>query len=209
MAVGNGVRDWAMPALANDALYWYKIGALAQPQWEALVGACHADETRPACQRALAAAGTALDGYNIYNVDGDCISHRPLPRAPASARVQATPPGTVGSIPPCLDAYAARDYLNRADVQQALHVKRLKWDICSDAVGDKYQRTRQSVAAEYLYLLRNGFRVLVYNGDNDAACPYTGNEYQPHPYPGTYRCMPPGISGTACPLHDCLRRADF
>ena len=42
--------------------------------------------------------------------------------------------GGVREIPPCLDAFAAVTYLNRVAVQDALHVKHLKWDICSDTL---------------------------------------------------------------------------
>jgi len=38
-------------------------------------------------------------------------------------------------------------------------------------------KNRQSMQGEYQYLMGAGYRILVYNGDNDAACPYTGNEY--------------------------------
>eukprot|EP00667_Euglena_gracilis_P009413 EG_transcript_9562 len=177
MAVGNGVTDDTMSPLADKALYLYKIGATSQSQWDAIVAACGDREDTPECEAALDAGAASFGGYNVYNVFGTCYSQRP---SPGASRLQKFAPSSrqpLKEIPPCLDAFAAEAYLNRPDVQKALHVRRTKWDICADDVVFRYVKNRPTMKAEYQYLMQAGYRILVYNGDNDAACPYTGNEY--------------------------------
>ena len=70
-------------------------------------------------------------------------------------------------------------YLNRHEVQDALHVvqpgnKYVKWDVCSDpvnnnwALSDYYGDTTALYSTLYAHPLRpKGFRILVYSGDAD------------------------------------------
>ncbi|KAG7028428.1 Serine carboxypeptidase-like 45, partial [Cucurbita argyrosperma subsp. argyrosperma] len=68
-------------------------------------------------------------------------------------------------------------YLNRADVQEALHARLVgvsSWSLCSGVLNydltDLFIPTIQTVGS----LLRSGLRVLVYSGDQDAVIPLLG-----------------------------------
>jgi len=70
-------------------------------------------------------------------------------------------------------------YLNRPDVQRAIHVAgRVKWKDCSDAVSWQYSMKSQNdnVVPVYRDLVANGggIRMMIYSGTVDANCPLPG-----------------------------------
>lgn len=88
--------------------------------------------------------------------------------------------GTRGDIPDqpnyCADNQLTT-YLNRVDVQQAIHVRNppVAWAECSSAVSYNTNDTQSSVLYAYQYFIENTtMRILVYSGDNDAIVPTTG-----------------------------------
>lgn len=88
--------------------------------------------------------------------------------------------GTKGDIPDqpnyCSDSQLTA-YLNRIDVQQALHVRSppVAWAECSSLVSYNKIDTETSVLYAYEYFITNtSLRVLIYSGDNDAIVPLTG-----------------------------------
>ena len=74
-------------------------------------------------------------------------------------------------------------YLNRADVQDALHVhfapekdqawSNRKWEVCSDKI-DPYDRSATDLSSLYPKFAAKGVRVLIFSGDADACVPYVG-----------------------------------
>jgi serine carboxypeptidase-like clade 2 len=87
--------------------------------------------------------------------------------------------GTRGDIPDqpnyCSDNQLT-SYLNRMDVQQALHVRTpAAWSECSSSVHYSTIDTESSVLYAYRYFMDNTtMSILVYSGDNDAIVPFTG-----------------------------------
>ncbi|XP_041047736.1 cathepsin A-like [Carcharodon carcharias] len=81
--------------------------------------------------------------------------------------------------PPCINGTAQRTWLNRADVRKALHIPEnvQSWELCSEVVGENYQRIYSTMQDFYLQLLSKGLRVLVYNGDTDMACNFLGDKW--------------------------------
>uniref|UniRef100_A0A0D9WW97 Carboxypeptidase n=1 Tax=Leersia perrieri TaxID=77586 RepID=A0A0D9WW97_9ORYZ len=81
---------------------------------------------------------------------------------------------------PCVD-YGVMDYLNRRDVQDALHANVTKsipysWAPCSDALTtwtDSAESTLPAIAD----LVKAGLRVWVYSGDTDGRVPVTSTRY--------------------------------
>ncbi|GKV45210.1 hypothetical protein SLEP1_g52318 [Rubroshorea leprosula] len=67
-------------------------------------------------------------------------------------------------------------YLNRKDVQVALHAKLVRvttWSLCNKFV--QYRRNIQDPTIQILAsLVKSGIRVLVYSGDQDSVIPFTG-----------------------------------
>lgn len=57
-------------------------------------------------------------------------------------------------------------YLNRFDVQQALHVKTTKWMLCSDSLNYSESDVLSSVMPTYDYLLhQTNVSILIFSGD--------------------------------------------
>uniref|UniRef100_A0A8C4X7B8 Si:ch211-122f10.4 n=1 Tax=Erpetoichthys calabaricus TaxID=27687 RepID=A0A8C4X7B8_ERPCA len=82
-------------------------------------------------------------------------------------------------IPPCINATAQTNWLNRGDVQKALHIPDVlpPWELCSDTVGSQYVINYTTMGDFYLKLLAKGLRVLVYNGDTDLTCNFLGDQW--------------------------------
>ena len=80
---------------------------------------------------------------------------------------------------PCASNYGA-DYLNRADVQKAIHVRgNVKWGMCSDAVSDAYSQSDVNAPMMPVYkeLVASGaIDIMVYSGDDDAICATAGSQ---------------------------------
>lgn len=74
---------------------------------------------------------------------------------------------------PCIGGFV-NTYLNRPDVQAAIHAKPTKWTDCSNIIN--YDRTSllTSMLPVYEDLLTKGLSLLVYSGDVDAIVPVTG-----------------------------------
>lgn len=118
---------------------------------------------------------------------------RPRAAAPATA-ARAIAPGDADDdaapVPyePCTDDFAT-SFLNRLDVQQAIHVNggparngstAVLWSECSRAIHYNRTDSRTPMMPLYSYLLNssNGFGldVLVYSGDDDMVCATEGSQ---------------------------------
>jgi hypothetical protein len=99
-----------------------------------------------------------MSNINIYDMYGDCVSDmcsgpdgaKPRGKVPVRAQLSASDPsyGTalLGRVIPngpdeCIDSGAASAYLNRDDVQAAIHVQNpgFCWAVCNQAPGWAYQ----------------------------------------------------------------------
>ncbi|KAM5125324.1 lysosomal protective protein [Mantella aurantiaca] len=83
---------------------------------------------------------------------------------------------------PCLDDTGINAYMNKPEVQKALHVPRLEpgWEVCSADVFQLFIRELDSIRDQYLELLDKGYRIFVYSGDTDMACNFLGIEWFVH-----------------------------
>ncbi|TKY49694.1 Serine carboxypeptidase 40 [Spatholobus suberectus] len=122
------------------------------------------------CNAALdkAASDTSfIDWYNIY--------------APQCHNTNLTtlPKKNWVVFDPCSDNYV-HAYLNRRDVQEALHanVTKLKynWESCSNIIS-KWGDSPSTIIPLLHEFLNNGLRVWVYSGDIDAVVPVTSTKY--------------------------------
>ncbi|XLR36600.1 hypothetical protein S83_064500 [Arachis hypogaea] len=70
------------------------------------------------------------------------------------------------------------NYLNRRDVQQALHAKLVgvrKWDVCSNILDYDMLNVEIPTLPLVGSLVKAGVRVLIYSGDQDSVIPLTGS----------------------------------
>jgi len=85
---------------------------------------------------------------------------------------------------PCAANFSySTSYLNRADVQRAIHINstsKVEWLDCNMKIGMKWNnsdRLTRSIVPVYQRLLaQNKYTILVYSGDDDLACPTKGTE---------------------------------
>ncbi|CAI9535787.1 unnamed protein product, partial [Staurois parvus] len=83
---------------------------------------------------------------------------------------------------PCMDDSSINTYMNKPEVQKALHVHHREpgWDVCSTEVFWLFIRELRNVRDQYLELLNKGYRIFVYSGDTDMACNFLGIEWFVH-----------------------------
>lgn len=84
----------------------------------------------------------------------------------------------LSETPPCVNAAPLTNYMNRADVQKAIHVKTdvPHWEVCSNRIN--YIRQYMDMTDVYRDILsRTNLRFVIYNGDIDMACNYLGDEW--------------------------------
>ncbi|KAJ9567502.1 hypothetical protein OSB04_003468 [Centaurea solstitialis] len=102
-----------------------------------------------------------IDIYNIY--------------APQCNGITQTPgsPGSVNNFDPCSDFYVDT-YLNRAEVQEALHVRNTSWSHCG---GVGWTDSPTTILPTISQLIASGISVWIYSGDIDGRVPVTSSRY--------------------------------
>jgi serine carboxypeptidase-like clade 2 len=127
------------------------------------------------------AAQTALGVIDIYDVFADaCLGAETAPPAAVAGVSSNSAAGCAASYDPCIgDSTTA--YLNRADVQKAIHVRPGTvpggaWAGCSSVVSYSREDLLTSMFPVYDFLLTRapGLAYLVFSGDVDGIVPFTG-----------------------------------
>jgi len=143
------------------------------------------------CVSLLNKASAQIDHVNMYDIYGDCVDDMcsayegatKIGKIPNKVPYTVEEGGkkySVGRLTPhgpdaCIDSGTASNYLNREDVQAAIHVRNpgFCWAVCNTAKGWKYQSTRTNLPRDTYPFLVSNIQVLIYNGDWDACVPYT------------------------------------
>ncbi|KAK4414504.1 Serine carboxypeptidase-like 40 [Sesamum alatum] len=122
------------------------------------------------CNEATDDAAANTDAIDIYNIYAPLCSNSSLTHNPKNT--------SEIDFDPCSDYYV-QAYLNRHDVQQALHANITKipyqWQACSDVIG-KWVDSPLTVIPLLRELLANGLRVWIYSGDTDGMIPVTSTK---------------------------------
>jgi len=126
----------------------------------------------------------------LAKVEEELLRRQALKSLSRQSKLQSndTDDNTVTEYLPCTDDFATA-YLNRLDVQQAIHVNGgsslgnaslVEWSECSRAIRYNMTDGRTPMQPLYSYLLNatNGFglKVLVYSGDDDMVCSTSGSQ---------------------------------
>lgn len=135
----------------------------------------------PACAAALAEMRHCTAGLNDYDDYRDCYHHQHdgATRFAAAGRLRVS----LGEPVPCIDSSQARKWLNRADVQAAIHVTAADvstagyWQICNAKGGGKndtlsYHSSGIEITPIFTRLAQR-YRLQVYVGDNDGGAQRT------------------------------------
>ncbi|KAK2442737.1 serine carboxypeptidase [Trifolium repens] len=116
-----------------------------------------------ATDKALVEKGN-IDFYNIY-----------APKCHDSSLKNGSTGYVTNDFDPCSDHYGIA-YLNRPEVQKALHAKPTNWSHCSDLYY-KWKDSPITVLPTIKYLIDNGIKLWIYSGDTDARVPVTSSRY--------------------------------
>jgi carboxypeptidase C (cathepsin A) len=83
----------------------------------------------------------------------------------------------LGDYQPCEDNWVV-EYLNRADVQTAIHAKPTVWSECSYTLEYSESDSLNPMEPYYQYLIDGGYNlnILVYSGDDDSVCATSGSQ---------------------------------
>ncbi|KAK7401170.1 hypothetical protein VNO78_12490 [Psophocarpus tetragonolobus] len=104
-----------------------------------------------------------IDSYNIY-----------APQCHDSSFKNGTT-GSVYDFDPCSDYYGEA-YLNRPEVQLALHAKATNWTHCSDLITT-WNDSPTTILPIIKYLIDNNIGLWIYSGDTDSVVPVTSSRY--------------------------------
>jgi len=169
---------------------------LPAPLWKRYEAATCASTFPPseACTNVTGEMDGILGGFDAYALDFDkCSSpaaaagrherwtlRRAVLRAQAAAQRARVPAlEAEGPYQPCIQDFMSA-YLNRADVQAAIHVKSgAKWAMCSNAVGEKYSVDDVNAPMMPLWkeLMKPGdLKIMIYSGDDDSVCATLGSQ---------------------------------
>ncbi|KAK4379734.1 hypothetical protein RND71_001596 [Anisodus tanguticus] len=134
---------------------------------------CYTDDTynKPKCYSSLEVADNNTYNLDIYNIyfplchDGNLTKY---PRISSALEFD-----------PCSDHYV-HAYMNRRDVQNALHANVTKiqydWEACSDPLFENWKDNAPTVIPLLKESLARGVRVWVFSGDTDGRVPVTSTK---------------------------------
>ena len=75
----------------------------------------------------------------------------------------------------CVDLSSIENYLIIPEVQNALHVKKTEFELCNMTIYKNYKMSDEGGYEAIKTLIENKINILVYSGDTDLVCPFTGN----------------------------------
>jgi len=201
-AVGNPYTDYYSGVGAELETYWGKQ-LLPKPSWDSYVSNGCLDVTQQfnnsACTMYILDFMQKIGNLNPYALDYPvCVNaqqvwmtdmiYDKLSRFDNMLETKLSSAffSVYKAIPkkdeyqPCEDNYAT-NYLNEAEVKEALHVKsNIAWDECSRTV--KYEYIDKMLPMEHYYnqLLNSAsdknLKILVYSGDDDSVCGTIGTQ---------------------------------
>lgn len=122
------------------------------------------------CNSALNEADNDVSSIDIYNIYAPLCFSSNLTSLPKKANIL--------SFDPCGDYYVYA-YLNREDVQEALHANVTKlnhdWEPCSDVI-QQWGDSPSTIIPLLQEFMSNGLRVWVFSGDTDGRVPVTSTQ---------------------------------
>eukprot|EP00850_Spirogloea_muscicola_P005258 SM000023S07714 [mRNA] locus=s23:1018730:1022593:- [translate_table: standard] len=187
-AVGNA---WTDAFIDNHGalFYWWTHAIISDRTFHGVKDNCNFSEIGPLskhndkCDEFVRTAFQEMGFINIYDIYVDmCLpSHAKQEAEQFTQQIGQIGAGRLAARPlsvpydPCLDN-EVEEYLNRRDVQEALHVhdSPRKWADCTDEIEYSRRDLLSSVLPLYPRLLESNLRILVYSGDVDAIVPVTG-----------------------------------
>ncbi|KAK7399272.1 hypothetical protein VNO78_10452 [Psophocarpus tetragonolobus] len=183
IALGNPVLEYATDFNSRAEFFW-SHGLISDSTYKLFTTGCnysryvseyYRDSISPLCSKVMKQVSRETSKFvDKYDVTLDvCIS------SVLSQSKAICPHGqqTNERIDVCVDDKVT-NYLNRKDVQEALHAKLVgvrKWDVCSNILDYGMLNLEVPTLPVVGSLIKAGVRVLIYSGDQDSVIPLTGS----------------------------------
>ncbi|XP_047149679.1 serine carboxypeptidase-like 45 isoform X5 [Vigna umbellata] len=191
IALGNPVLEYATDLNSRAEFFW-SHGLISDSTYKLFTTGCnysryvseyYRDSISPLCSKVLRQVARETSKFvDKYDVTLDvCISSVLSQSKAICPQGQNLMPlakqKTNESIDVCVDDKVT-NYLNRKDVQEALHAKLVgvrKWDVCSNILNYDMLNLEKPTLPVVGSLIKSGVRVLIYSGDQDSVIPLTGS----------------------------------
>ncbi|KAK4485318.1 hypothetical protein RD792_007954, partial [Penstemon davidsonii] len=159
--------------------FWWNHGLIGDSTYAALNESCPYDSflfPSNNCSQALSTAYLEFGDINPYAIyDNPCRELGTLKN-----NLKFPLPWTFRGNDQCIVKYT-KTYMNRPDVQKALHVKITKiphpWVTCSDVIRGGWTDSPKSMLPILQELIDAGLRIWVFSGDTDAVIPLTATRH--------------------------------
>ncbi|XP_074375560.1 serine carboxypeptidase-like 45 isoform X1 [Apium graveolens] len=181
IALGNPVLEYTTDFNSRAEFFW-SHGLISDSTYSIFTSVCnysryvseyYRDSVSPLCSRVMSEVTKETSRFvDKYDVTLDvCISS-------VFAQSKIISPQQVSErIDVCLEDETVK-YLNRKDVQKALHARLVgvrKWDVCSSILDYELLNIEIPTISLVGSLVKEGIPVLVYSGDQDSVIPLTGS----------------------------------
>ncbi|ONK58603.1 uncharacterized protein A4U43_C09F14760 [Asparagus officinalis] len=181
IALGNPVLEFATDFNSRAEFLW-SHGLISDSTYHIFTSACnysryigeyYRDSLSPTCEKVVNQVTKETSSFvDKYDVTLDvCISSM------LSQSLALSPQHVSERIDVCVEDETI-DYLNRKDVQKALHAKLRgvsQWTVCSSVLEYNFLNLEIPTISVVGSLVKSGIPVLVYSGDQDSVIPLTGS----------------------------------
>ncbi|MED6150333.1 Serine carboxypeptidase-like 45 [Stylosanthes scabra] len=186
IALGNPVLEFETDFNSRAEFFW-SHGLISDVTFQMFTSVCnysryvreyYSGAVSPMCSRVMSQVSTETSRFvDKYDVTLDvCIS------SVFSQTKVLNPQQVTESIDVCVEDETV-NYLNRKDVQSALHARLVgvqKWSACSNVLDYELRNLEIPTIAIVGKLVKAGIPVLVYSGDQDSVIPLTGSRKLVH-----------------------------
>ncbi|GLT39936.1 hypothetical protein SLA2020_141010 [Shorea laevis] len=181
IALGNPVLEFATD-LNSRAEYFWSHGLISDSTYRMFTSVCnysryvseyYRDSVSSACSRVMSQVSRETSRFvDKYDVTLDVC----IPSVLSQSKV-ISPQQVSEKIDVCVEDKTV-NYLNRKDVQKALHARLVgvtSWAVCSNILDYELLDLEKPTISIVGSLIREGIPVLVYSGDQDSVIPLTGS----------------------------------
>lgn len=186
IALGNPVLEYATDFNSRAEFFW-SHGLISDSTYKMFTSVCnysryvseyYRGSVSPICSKVMSQVSRETSKFvDKYDVTLDvCIS------SVFSQSKVLNPQQVTESIDVCVEDETV-NYLNRLDVQEALHARLVgvrKWAVCSNVLDYELLDLEIPTITIVGKLVKAGISVLVYSGDQDSVIPLTGSRTLVH-----------------------------
>ncbi|KAJ4973142.1 hypothetical protein NE237_006316 [Protea cynaroides] len=191
IALGNPVLEFATDFNSRAEFFW-SHGLISDSTYRIFTSACnysryvseyYRGSISPICSRVMSQVGRETSKFvDKYDVTLDVCMSSMLSQSKILSPQQVTEHQVTETIDVCVEDETI-NYLNRRDVQKALHARLVgvkRWAVCSNILDYDMLNLEIPTIPILGSLIKAGIPVLVYSGDQDSVIPLTGSRTLVH-----------------------------